>query len=320
MVVRLLALVKLVMLLGFEAEDVEDVEVRPVFVAMEVDVIGFVLFTIMLEVEEVVVVANGIEDVNDRAEFVLDMLLLGFEAEVLEAGEYKGVNVAGLVLGEMLLGLEAGADVRPGAHCLFMMKFPPRRKEHAGVEFEFVRLLLDNAALELARILLKVETREVGLELAVLLLEDTGFDLVRLKLEGVKDDVWLELGRLLPDVVLSGMVVDVAVELTIPVLDGAALAILVLDDAALELRRLLLEGTVEDFELELATLLLDDADFELARLPLVDDDEGITEDDKAEVEDMAEILLEADVLEDNPADDVVMVGGLRGTTRRQRGR
>ena len=173
---------------------------------------------------------------------------------------------------------------------------------------EFVRLLLDNAALELARVLLKVETREVGLELAVLLLEDTGFELVRLELEGVKDDVWLELGRLLLDVLLSGMVVDVTVELTIRVLDGAALAILVLDDAALELRRLLLEGTVEGVELELATLLPDDAEFKLARLPLIDDNEGITEDDEVEVEDMAEILLEVDVLEDNPVDDGVTVG------------
>lgn len=67
------------------------------------------------------------------AGFVLDVLLLGFEVEVLEAGEFKGVNVAGLVLGEMLLGLEAGVDVTPGAHSLFMMKFSPRRKEHAGV-------------------------------------------------------------------------------------------------------------------------------------------------------------------------------------------
>ena len=147
---------------GFVVTDsIEDVDVTP---ALEVIIIDAAFGEILLGVEIAFVEAGGVVS-TDVAELVLGIGLLWFEADVVEPNETEDVDVVRVVLGMLLVGIEVrtvGADgiggvgvaevglgvmllepemvavgakdvdVAPGAHCLFMMKFTPRRKEHAG--------------------------------------------------------------------------------------------------------------------------------------------------------------------------------------------
>ncbi|KAL2046189.1 hypothetical protein N7G274_001636 [Stereocaulon virgatum] len=144
-------------------DDIEDVDVTPALVdgvfgemllrvviafveaggVVSVEVAGLVLGRGLRGFEADVVDPNETEDV-DEARAVLGMLLVGIEVRTVGADKVSGVGIADVGLDVILLEPEMVAvgakdvDVAPGAHCLFMIKFTPRRKEHAGGLDEFV--------------------------------------------------------------------------------------------------------------------------------------------------------------------------------------
>ena len=188
--------------------------------------------------------------------------------------------------------------------------------EDVGLELGML-LLDDKTALGAVKLLLDgvVDTGmldgAVVLEIPVLempVLNNAALELAVLVMESPVDDIKLELTMVLPDD-------NEEVELAGPLLDevfngpdnevSIELGRLMLKDAVLELRRLLLECGIEDIELELATLLADVVAIELGKLLLVDDDDLMVEGDEVEPKDVAAALLETNVLEDGSIDDVV---------------
>ena len=261
---------------GFVVTDnIEDVDVTP---ALEVILVDAVFGGVLLRVEVAFVEAGGVDSV-EVAGLVLDMGLLGFEADVVDPNETEDVDVARVVLGILLVGIEVrtvGADevsgvgvaevglgvmlleaemvavgakdvdAPLGAHCLFMMKFTPRRKEHAGGLEEVVSAVAIPKLEDVVEMLVVLgcvgNTLDVTLG-ALVVLDDARLEAEAIWLEVIVDEmenIELELALLL---------LDIRAEDVGPELAGTVVARLEL--AALELTTLVLEGAKDDVWLEL---------------------------------------------------------------------